>query len=98
VSIVDFVATVEKPVTKDEVNAAFRAAAAGPLKGILMASDEPLVSIDYKGNTHSSCVDMPFTMVNGNLVKVIAWYDNEWAYACRVADLINFMVHKKFVA
>ena len=98
VSIVDFVANVEKPITKEDVNAAFRAAAAGPLKGILLAVDEPLVSMDFKGNPHSSCVDLDCTMVIGNMVKVVTWYDNEWGYASRVADLINFMFTKKLVA
>ena len=98
VSIVDFVATVEKPITKDEVNAAFRAAAAGPLKGILKAVDEPLVSMDFKGDPHSSCVDLECTMVNGNMVKVVTWYDNEWGYSSRVADLINYMFTRKLVA
>ena len=98
VSIVDFVCTLEKPATKEEVNAAFRAAAAGPMKGILMATDEPLVSMDFKGNPHSSCVDLDCTMVNGNMLKVITWYDNEWGYSSRVADLIHYMFTKKLVA
>ena len=98
VSIVDFVCTLEKPATKEEVNSAFRAAAAGPMKGILMATDEPLVSMDFKGNPHSSCVDLDCTMVNGNMLKVITWYDNEWGYSSRVADLIHYMFTKKLVA
>lgn len=98
VSIVDFVATLEKPATKEEINAAFRAAAAGPMKGILQACDEPLVSMDFKGNPHSSCVDLDCTMVNGNMAKVVTWYDNEWGYSSRVADLINYMTTKQLVA
>ena len=92
VSVVDFTAELEKDVTLDELNGAFRDAAAGPLKGILGASDEPLVSSDFRGDTRSSIVDLPSNMVlGGNLVKVIAWYDNEWGYSCRVADLVKFV-------
>ena len=89
VSIVDFVAELEKPTTVAEMNAAFKAAAEGPLKGILGYSDEPLVSTDYRGDDRSSIIDGLSTMVmNGNMVKVIAWYDNEWGYSCRTADLM----------
>jgi len=92
VSLVDFVATVEKPTTTAELRAAFKAAAEGPLKGILGYSEEPLVSMDYKGDPRSSIVDGPFTQVlQGDMVKVVAWYDNEWGYSCRVADLINYI-------
>ena len=95
VSIVDFVAEVEKATTRDEVNAAFKAAAAGPMKGILGYTDEPLVSMDFKGDTRSSIVDGPSTMViGGTMVKVVAWYDNEWAYSLRVADLAKLMADK----
>ena len=94
VSIVDFVAEVGKATTAEEVNAAFKAAAAGPMKGILGYSEEPLVSMDYKGDPRSSIVDGLATMVLGNMVKVLAWYDNEWAYSVRVADLIKFMADK----
>src|SRR5512136_1581083 len=98
VSIVDFVATVEKATTKDELNAAFVAAANGPLKGIMAAIDEPLVSIDFKGDPHSSSVDLPFTQVLGkeksDFVKVVTWYDNEWGYSVRTADLANLMAGK----
>ncbi|HEU5318216.1 MAG TPA: type I glyceraldehyde-3-phosphate dehydrogenase [Chloroflexota bacterium] len=88
VSIVELVALVERDTTVDEVNAALRRAAAGPMKGILAVTDEPLVSMDLKGNEHSSIVDSLVTgVVGGNLVKVAAWYDNEWGYACRIADL-----------
>ena len=97
VSIVDFVATVRKETTKDAVNAAFKEAAAGPLNGILTITDEPLVSTDFRGDSHSSIVDGMLTMVlGGNMVKVLAWYDNEWGYSCRVADLANFIAQKGF--
>ena len=92
VSVVDLVAELEKPTTVEAVNDAFRAAAAGPLKGILDATDEELVSADFNGNPHSSIVDLPSTaLIEKNLVKVLAWYDNEWGYSCRVRDLICFM-------
>ncbi|MGZ3611883.1 MAG: type I glyceraldehyde-3-phosphate dehydrogenase [Ktedonobacteraceae bacterium] len=95
VSVVDFVATLRKETTKEAVNDAFKAAAAGPLKGILEFSDEPLVSMDYRGDPHSSIIDGLSTMVEGgNLVKVLAWYDNEWGYSCRIADLTNFIAQK----
>ncbi len=95
VSVVDFVATLRKETTKEEVNDAFKRAAAGPLKGILEYSDEPLVSMDFRGDPHSSIIDGLSTMVEGgNLVKVLAWYDNEWGYSCRVADLTNFIAQK----
>jgi glyceraldehyde 3-phosphate dehydrogenase len=95
VSVVDFTAELEKEVTLEELNQAFRDAAAGPLKGILGASDEPLVSSDYRGDSRSSIVDLACNMVlGGNFVKVIAWYDNEWGYSCRVADLVKFVADK----
>ncbi len=95
VSIVDFVADIEKEVTVEEVNNALRAAAEKSLKGILEFCTEELVSIDFKGNPASSIVDAPSTMViGGNMVKVLSWYDNEWAYSCRVADLADYMVKK----
>jgi glyceraldehyde 3-phosphate dehydrogenase len=95
VSIVDFVAELEKGATKDEVNAALRAAAEGELKGILRYSEEPLVSTDFKGEDHSSIVDGLLTTVVGeNMVKVVAWYDNEWGYACRVADLTHYLAQQ----
>ena len=95
VSVVDFTAELEKDVTLEELNQAFRDAAAGPLKGILGASDEPLVSTDFRGDTRSSIVDLPSNMVlGGNFIKVIAWYDNEWGYSCRVADLVKFVAGK----
>lgn len=92
VSVVDLVAEVGKNVTVEEVNNAFLEAAEGPMKGILGVSYDPLVSVDYKGDTRSSIVDALSTMViQDNLVKVIAWYDNEWGYACRVIDLALFV-------
>ena len=94
VSVVDFVAKVEKPGTTDELLAAFDAAAAGRMKGILAVSREPLVSIDYKGNAYSSTVDAEFTNFYGDLVKVVTWYDNEWAYSVRVTDLAKYIVDK----
>ncbi len=95
VSVVDFVADLSREANAEAVNEAFRKAAAGPLKGILEVCEEELVSIDFKGNPASSIVDAPSTMViAGNMVKVVAWYDNEWAYSCRVADLVAFIVEK----
>ncbi len=98
VSVVDFTAQVEVPTTTEELHQAFRDAAAGPLKGILAAVDEPLVSIDYKGDPHSSSVDLPFTSVLGkdksDFIKVVTWYDNEWGYSVRTADLANLMASK----
>ncbi len=95
VSIVDFVAETEKATTVEEVNAAFKAAAAGSMKGILGYSEEPLVSMDYKGDPRSSIVDGLSTMViGGNMVKVVAWYDNEWAYSVRVCDLVKLIADK----
>lgn len=92
VSVVDLVAELGRPADVEAVNDAFRAAAAGPLKGILDVTDEELVSCDFNGNPHSSIVDLPSTaVVGGSLVKVLAWYDNEWGYSCRVRDLIQFM-------
>jgi glyceraldehyde 3-phosphate dehydrogenase len=92
VSVVDLVAELEKPASVQAVNDAFREAAAGALRGILDATDEELVSSDFNGNPHSSIVDLHSTaLVDGNLVKVLAWYDNEWGYSSRVRDLIKFI-------
>ncbi|OIP97520.1 type I glyceraldehyde-3-phosphate dehydrogenase [Candidatus Wirthbacteria bacterium CG2_30_54_11] len=93
VSIVDLVALVEEPTTREEVNQALRdAAASGSLKGYLDTSDEPLVSIDYKGNCFSSIADLMSTMViDGNLVKAVSWYDNEWGYSNRMVDLVEYV-------
>lgn len=94
-SIVDFVANLEKPVSVDQVNAAFRQAAEGKLKGLLQYSEEELVSSDCVGSTASAIFDAPSTMVMGDgMVKVLAWYDNEWAYSCRLADLAKFIAEK----
>ncbi len=95
VSIVDFVADLDQEVTVEQVNQAFQVAAEGPLTGILEYCQEPLVSIDFKGNPASSIVDAPGTMVIGdNMVKVLAWYDNEWGYSCRLADLAAYVADK----
>ena len=95
VSVVDFTAELDKDVTLDELNAAFREEAEGSLKGILGASDEPLVSTDFRGDSRSSIIDLDSNMVlGGNFVKVIAWYDNEWGYSCRVADLTKFVADR----
>lgn len=96
VSIVDLVAEISASnVSKEDINGALKAAAEGDLKGVLGYTDEPLVSMDYKGESNSSVVDGPLTMVmEGNLVKVVAWYDNEWGYSCRVVDLVD-MIGKK---
>ncbi|HVC34037.1 MAG TPA: type I glyceraldehyde-3-phosphate dehydrogenase [Chloroflexota bacterium] len=92
VSIIDFVAETEKPATVDSVNDALRFASEGHLRGILELSDEPLVSSDFKGSTASSIVDTQMTMaIGGNMVKVMSWYDNEWGYSCRVADLAAYV-------
>lgn len=95
VSVVDLTVEVEVPTTTEQLRQDFRDAAAGPMKGILAAIDEPLVSIDFKGDPHSSSVDLPFTMVlgkeGGTLLKVVTWYDNEWGYSVRTADLAALM-------
>jgi glyceraldehyde 3-phosphate dehydrogenase len=95
VSVIDLTVEFEKATTSEELRQAFRDAAAGPLKGILEAMDEPLVSIDYKGDSHSSIVDLPLTMVlgkeAGTFAKIVAWYDNEWGYSVRTADLAVLM-------
>jgi glyceraldehyde 3-phosphate dehydrogenase len=92
VSLVDLVAELEWLAAAEAVNAAFRKAAMGPLKGILDVTDQPLVSVDFNGNAHSAVVDLPSTaVVEGNLVRVLAWYDNEWGYACRVRDLVRYI-------
>ena len=95
VSVVEFVAIVRKGVTKEAVNDAYKQAAAGSLKGILGYTEEPLVSSDFRGDPRSSIIDGLSTMVVGdNMVKVVAWYDNEWGYSCRVADLAHFLAEK----
>ncbi|HWB30718.1 MAG TPA: hypothetical protein VG736_09465, partial [Vicinamibacterales bacterium] len=95
VSVVDLAVEVKTKTTADEVNAKFKAAADGPLKGILEYVTAPLVSIDFRGNAHSSIVDAPYTKVmDGDFVKVLAWYDNEWGYSSRCVDLIRYMAKK----
>ncbi len=95
VSVVDFVADLDKEVTVEQVNQAFQAAAEGPLAGILEYCQDELVSMDFKGNPASSIVDAPSTMViGGNMVKVLAWYDNEWGYTCRLVDLVAYVADK----
>jgi glyceraldehyde 3-phosphate dehydrogenase len=95
VSVVDLAAILDRKATGEEVNAALKAAAEGPLKGILAYSTEELVSIDFKGNPNSSIVDAPYTKVmDGDFVKVVAWYDNEWGYSNRCVDLLRMIVKR----
>jgi glyceraldehyde 3-phosphate dehydrogenase len=95
VSIVDLAALLDKKTTSEDVNAAFKAASEGELKGLLEYVEAPLVSVDYRGNSHSSSVDAPYTKVmDGDFVKVLAWYDNEWGYSNRCVDLLRLMVNK----
>ena len=95
VSVIDFVCDLEKDVTVEQVNEALKKAADGPMKGILEFCEEELVSMDFKGNPHSSIIDGPGTMViGGNMVKILAWYDNEWGYSCRLGDLAVYMASK----
>ena len=94
VSVVDFTAVLDREVTKDEVNAAFKKASEGDLKGIMAYTEEPLVSMDFKGDEHSTIVSALDTIVLGNMVKVVSWYDNEWGYACRLADITAFVASK----
>ena len=88
-SVIDLVVECNQDVTKEQVNDALKAAANGPMKGVLEYSEEPLVSIDIVGNSHSSIVDGLSTMVSGNMVKVVSWYDNEYGYSNRVVDLVQ---------
>ncbi len=93
VSLIDLTAELERDASAEEVNAAFRTAAQGTLQGILEYSDEPLVSVDFNGNAHSAIFDAALTtVIDKRLVKVIAWYDNEWGYSCRIRDLLKFMM------
>jgi glyceraldehyde 3-phosphate dehydrogenase len=95
VSVVDLAVLVDKKTSGEEVNAAFKAAADGPLKNILQYSTEELVSIDFRGNPHSSIVDAPYTgVMDGDFVKVLSWYDNEWGYSNRCVDLLRYLVKK----
>jgi glyceraldehyde 3-phosphate dehydrogenase len=94
VSVVDFTALLNREASKEEINAAMKEAAEGPMKGILAYTEEPLVSSDLKGNPHSSIFSALDTLVIGNMVKVVSWYDNEWGYSCRVADLAQYIGNK----
>ena len=95
VSVTDLVCEVSRPTTVEEVNAALKEAAEGELKGILGYSEEPLVSIDYRGDERSSIIDALSTMViEGNMVKVVSWYDNEWGYSNRIIDLVNYIAER----
>jgi glyceraldehyde 3-phosphate dehydrogenase len=93
-SLVDFVAVLKREVTKEEVNAAVKKAAQGPMKGIVEYTEDPIVSIDIVHNSHSSIFDADSTMVMGNMVKILSWYDNEWGYSCRVVDLVPMLFKK----
>jgi glyceraldehyde 3-phosphate dehydrogenase len=88
-SITDLVVSLGRETSKDEVNDAYRAAAAGSLAGILQYSEDPIVSTDINGSAYSCIFDSPLTMVHGSSVKVFGWYDNEWGYSCRLVDLIG---------
>ncbi len=94
VSVVDLSAALEKPATVEDVNRVFKRASDEELRGYLGYTDEPLVSSDFRGDPHSAVLDSLSTMVVGDLVKVLSWYDNEWGYACRVADLVNYMAER----
>lgn len=95
VSVVDLVVNVGKATTKEEVNAAMKRAAEGPLHQILQYTEEPLVSVDFRGNSNSSILDAAYTNVlDGDMIKVLSWYDNEWGYSCRVVDLVGFLVEQ----
>ncbi len=95
VSLVDVVINIEKETTVEEVNSALKTAADGPMKGILSFCDEPLVSVDFRGNPHSSIVDAENTkVIGGSTVKILSWYDNEWGYSCRVKDLVKHIAQK----
>jgi glyceraldehyde 3-phosphate dehydrogenase len=95
VSVLDLIVEVKKTTTKEEVNEAFRKAAASKnFKGILRVEEEPLVSMDFKGDSYSAIVDAGETMVKDNMIKVIGWYDNEWGYSCRLAEFAEFVGKK----
>lgn len=91
VSIVDFICTLKKEASVEQINYAFKKEAQGELKGVMDATEEQLVSMDFKGNPHSSIVDLSLTMANGNLVKVVGWYDNEWGYSNRLVEMAEFV-------
>jgi glyceraldehyde 3-phosphate dehydrogenase len=95
VSIVDFTAELKRPSSTEDLRSLLKNAAQRELKGIMACEGDPLVSMDFKGDAHSSIIDLEFTQVlRGNMAKVVAWYDNEWGYSCRVADLANFMAER----
>jgi glyceraldehyde 3-phosphate dehydrogenase len=94
VSIVDFVCTVKKLPTVEEINTAFKEAAQNGLRGIMNVEEAPLVSMDFKGNPNSAIVDLALTMVSGNLVKVVGWYDNEWGYSNRLVEMAEYISKK----
>jgi glyceraldehyde 3-phosphate dehydrogenase (phosphorylating) len=94
VSVVDFTADLEREASVEEMNAAFKEAAEGSLQGIMAYTEEPLVSMDLKGDTHSTIVSGLDTIAIGSMVKIVAWYDNEWGYSCRVADITQFIAEK----
>jgi glyceraldehyde 3-phosphate dehydrogenase len=95
VSVVDLVVQTEKSTTVEEVNAAMKKAAENDLKGVLQYCDLPLVSVDFNGNPHSSIFDADVTrVIDGNMVKVLSWYDNEWGYSCRICDLIKYIASR----
>ncbi|HSK07992.1 MAG TPA: type I glyceraldehyde-3-phosphate dehydrogenase, partial [Vicinamibacterales bacterium] len=97
VSVVDLNVLLDKQTTGEEVNAAFKEAANGALKGILQYVEEPLVSMDFRGNPHSSILDAPYTkVIDGNFLKVLSWYDNEWGYSCRCIDLARLVAQKGY--
>ena len=94
VSIVDFICILKKEASAEEINEAFSEAAAHAMKGIMATSDEGCVSMDFKKDPHSAIVDLPLTMANGNLVKVVGWYDNEWGYSCRLVEMAEYVSSK----
>jgi len=94
VSIADFICNLKNEATVKEINQAYHEAAAANLRNILAVSEGELVSMDFKGNPHSAIVDLPLTMANGNLVKVVGWYDNEWGYANRLVEMAEFICAK----
>ena len=91
-SVTDLVVELSTEVTAEQVNAAMKAAAEGPMKGILQYQEDPVVSTDIIGNTHSSIFDPALTMAKGRMLKAISWYDNEWGYSCRIVDLIQMVL------
>jgi len=94
ISIIDLICQVQKTVDKEGLNKLFRQEAKGRLKGILAATDEPLVSVDLKGSPYSAIIDLSLMRVNENLIKVVAWYDNEWGYACRYVEMAEYISNK----